>query len=471
MKLFSLAETESRGMLVMTANNHHRRTRIVATLGPASSTAEQILNLAKAGVNVFRLNFSHGSHEEHAARHKAVREAEAQVGHPLAVLADFQGPKLRVGVFENGPVMLKVGQRFRLDLDKTPGNEQRVNLPHPEIISVVDVGHRLLLDDGKLALKVLSKEKDALETEVLVSGKLSERKGVNVPDVALPIPALTEKDHKDFQFALSLGVDIVALSFVQKPEDIQEARDIAKGRAWIVTKLEKPQAVDRLEEIIRLSDALMVARGDLGVELPAEEVPVVQKRAIKEARRQGRPVIVATQMLESMIDSPAPTRAEVSDVANAVYDGADAVMLSAESAAGSFGLDAVGIMVRTVSRVECDEDWRARMDIMRPANEQTIEGAQAKSAGDVAQHSGAKALAAQTEDGRSAVLISRERPHQPIIALTNETTARRLSVAWGVFPKVVADKGDIAGAAKSFVTSGDHVVLLDSNKALSVVKI
>lgn len=454
----------------MTANNHHRRTRIVATLGPASSSPEQILSLAKAGVNVFRLNFSHGSHDEHAARHKAVREAEAKVGHPLAVLADFQGPKLRVGVFENGPVMLKAGERFRLDLDKTPGNEKRVNLPHPEIIAAVDVGHRLLLDDGKLALKVVSKEKEALETEVLVSGKLSERKGVNVPDVALPIPALTEKDHKDFKFALSLGVDIVALSFVQKPEDIKEARDIAKGQAWIVTKLEKPQAVEKLDEIIRLSDALMVARGDLGVELPAEEVPVVQKRAIKEARRQGRPVIVATQMLESMIDSPAPTRAEVSDVANAVYDGADAVMLSAESAAGSYGLDAVGVMVRTVSRVERDAEWRARMDNMRPAGEHSIQGAQAKSAGDVARHAGAAAIAVQTEDGRSAVLVSRERPHQPVVALTNETTARRLSVAWGVFPRV-ADKAELAKAASAVTKSGDHVVLLDSNKALSVVKV
>ncbi|MXV36251.1 MULTISPECIES: pyruvate kinase [unclassified Saccharibacter] len=453
----------------MTANNHHRRTRIVATLGPASSTPEQIVNLAKAGVNVFRLNFSHGSHDEHAARHKAVREAEAKVGHPLAVLADFQGPKLRVGVFENGPVMLKKGQKFRLDLDKAPGNDKRVNLPHPEIISAIDVGHRLLLDDGKMALKVLSKDKNGLETEVLVGGKLSERKGVNVPDVALPIPALTEKDHKDFKFALSLGVDIVALSFVQKPEDIQEARDIAKGQAWIVTKLEKPQAVDQLEEIIRLSDALMVARGDLGVELPAEEVPVVQKRAIKEARRQGRPVIVATQMLESMIDSPSPTRAEVSDVANAVYDGADAVMLSAESAAGGYGLDAVSIMARTVSRVERDADWRARMDNMRPVAERSIQGSQAKSAGDVARHAGASALAVQTEDGRSAVLVSRERPHQPIVALTNETTARRLSVVWGVFPKAASDKSEIASSP--VVKSGDHVVLLDSSKALSVVKV
>ncbi|GBQ07649.1 pyruvate kinase [Saccharibacter floricola] len=453
----------------MTANNHHRRTRIVATLGPASSTPEQIVNLAKAGVNVFRLNFSHGTHDEHAARHKAVREAEAKVGHPLAVLADFQGPKLRVGVFENGPVVLKKGQKFGLDLDKTPGNEKRVNLPHPEIISAIDVGHRLLLDDGKMALKVLSKNKNGLETEVLVGGKLSERKGVNVPDVALPIPALTEKDHKDFKFALSLGVDIVALSFVQKPEDIQEARDIAKGQAWIVTKLEKPQAVEQLEEIIRLSDALMVARGDLGVELPAEDVPVVQKRAIKEARRQGRPVIVATQMLESMIDSPSPTRAEVSDVANAVYDGADAVMLSAESAAGGYGLDAVSIMARTVSRVERDADWRARMDNMRPVAERSIQGSQAKSAGDVARHAGASALAVQTEDGRSAVLVSRERPHQPIVALTNETTARRLSVVWGVFAKATSDKSEIASSP--VVKSGDHVVLLDSSKALSVVKV
>ncbi|MCX5617501.1 pyruvate kinase [Bombella sp. TMW 2.2543] len=453
----------------MTANIHHRRTRIVATLGPASETAEQILNLAKIGVNVFRLNFSHGAHDEHAARHKAVREAEAKLGRPLAVLADFQGPKLRVGVFKDGPVQLKVGQKFTLDLDKTPGDAHRVNLPHPEIIGAVDVGHRLLLDDGKLALRVVKKHKEALETEVLVGGKLSERKGVNVPDVALPIPALTEKDHKDLQFALSIGVDLIALSFVQRPADIQEARDIVKGRAWIVTKLEKPQAVECLDEIIRLSDALMVARGDLGVELPAEDVPVIQKRAINEARRQGRPVIVATQMMESMISSPVATRAEVSDVANAVYDGADAVMLSAESAAGSFGPEAVATMARVTSRVEQDPEWRARMDRMRPVSEHTIQGAQAKSAFDVARNARASALAVHTENGRSAVLVSRERPHEPIVALTNETISRRLCVVWGVFPKVVSSKDDVK-AVGEFAKDGEHVVLLDSSKNLRIVK-
>lgn len=456
----------------MTANIHHRRTKIVATLGPASSSAEMILTLAKAGVNVFRLNFSHGSHEEHKARYQAIRAAEKTLGRPIAVLADLQGPKLRVGVFKNGPVMLKKGGRFRLDLDRTPGDEKRVCLPHPEIIAAVDVGHRLLLDDGKLALKVVSKTGDALQTEILVSGKLSERKGVNVPDVILPIPALTEKDRKDFDYALSLGVDIVALSFVQKPQDVKEARDIAKGRAWIVTKLEKPQAVDCLEEIIRLSDALMVARGDLGVELPAEDVPVTQKHAISEARRQGRPVIVATQMLESMIESPAPTRAEVSDVANAVYDGADAVMLSAESAAGSYPQIAVETMARIVARIEQDAEWRTRMDRLRPVAEKTIQGALAQAACDVGHILKAAALAVHTQTGRGALAVSRERPHNPVLALTEEMTARRLCVAWGVFPKIVdhvqATHGieELAGPAaeltqeSGFAKSGDHIVLL-----------
>ncbi|QHI95421.1 pyruvate kinase [Aristophania vespae] len=475
----------------MTKNMHHRRTKIVATLGPASSSPEMILTLARAGVNVFRLNFSHGSHEEHAARHKAIREAEKVVGHPIAILADLQGPKLRVGVFAAGPIMLKQGQRFRLDLDRTPGDQNRVCLPHPEIIQAVDVDHRLLLDDGKLALKVISKTIDSLETEVLVGGKLSERKGVNVPDVILPIPALTEKDRADFDYALSLGVDLVALSFVQKPEDVKEAQEIAKGRAWIVTKLEKPQAVDALEEIIHHSDALMVARGDLGVELPAEEVPVTQKRAIAEARRQGRPVIVATQMLESMIESPTPTRAEVSDVANAVYDGTDAVMLSAESAAGSYPQEAVEMMVRIVSRVERDPHWRARMDKMRPQTEHTIQGSLAQAAWDVGHSLNAAALAVHSRSGRGVITVARERPHNPVVSLTNETVARRLGLVWGVYPVVInmSDEAmgieDLDGPTAAIVKDnhmakeGEHVILLaglpfghaGSTNTLRVIKI
>ncbi|TPW35518.1 pyruvate kinase [Oecophyllibacter saccharovorans] len=456
----------------MTDKVHHRRTRIVATIGPASSTPEMILKLAQAGVNVFRLNFSHGSHEEHAARYKAIRAAEPKVGRPLGILADMQGPKLRVGVFANGPIQLKKGDRFRLDLDKTPGDQTRVNLPHPEIISAVGVGHRLLLDDGKLAMRVVAKDANGLDTEVLNDGKLSERKGVNVPDVALPIPALTEKDHADLQFALSLGVDFIALSFVQRPEDIKEAREIIKDRAWIVTKMEKPQAVECMEEIIRLSNVLMVARGDLGVELPAEEVPPTQKLAIETARRLGRPVIVATQMLESMIESPAPTRAEVSDVANAVYDGADAVMLSAESAAGQYPEVAVETMARILSRIETDPEWRKRMDQNRPPAEHTIQGSLAKAAWDVGHLISAPSMVIYTRSGRGALCISRERPYNPLLALADSPTAHRLTVAWGVFPKVVNRTSeahaveDLAPEAaqqaeqNGFAKKGDHIVML-----------
>lgn len=457
----------------MTSSSHYRRTRIVATLGPASSSPEMILSLAQAGVNVFRLNFSHGAHEDHGERHAAIRAAEEKVGHPLAILADLQGPKLRVGVFENGPVILEEGKPFRLDLDRTPGTVSRVCLPHPEIISAAKPGSHLLLDDGKLKLRVVKTGEGFLETVVVVGGKLSERKGVNVPDVTLPIPALTEKDRRDFDFALSLGVDFVALSFVQRPEDVQEAREIAAGRAAIVTKLEKPQAMDDLAAIVHLSDAIMVARGDLGVELPPEEVPVAQKRAIAEARKQCRPVIVATQMLESMIESPTPTRAEVSDVSNAVYDGADAVMLSAESAAGKYPVEAVSMMVRIAERVEQDTEWRLRMDRLRPAPDETVQSAIVQAAWQVSRTLHAGAIACRTRSGAGAMRLSRERPHCPIIALTPELwVARRLCVVWGVFPHLINSEqstqgieplaGPVAELARNmgFCETGDRVLIL-----------
>jgi pyruvate kinase len=304
-----------------------RRTKIVATLGPASSTPEMIQKLFQTGADVFRLNFSHGEHKDHAERMQMIREVEARFRRPIGVLADVQGPKLRVGRFSGGGVFLKPGQTFRLDLNPTPGDGRRATLPHPEIIVAAQEGTTLLLDDGKLRLQVTRKGPDYLETLVAVGGRLSDRKGVNVPDVVLPIPALTAKDREDLAFALSIGCDYIGLSFVQRPEDVQEARDLVKGRAWIISKLEKPQALDQLDEIIALSDAVMVARGDLGVELPPEAVPIVQKRIVRRARQLGKPVIVATQMLESMISAPTPTRAEASDVATAVFDGADAVML------------------------------------------------------------------------------------------------------------------------------------------------
>ncbi|RYI99150.1 MAG: pyruvate kinase, partial [Acetobacteraceae bacterium] len=326
-----------------------RRTKIVATLGPASSTPEVIERLYRAGADVFRLNFSHGSHADHAERISIIRALEQKVGRPIGILADVQGPKLRVGRFQGGRVQLQTGQPFRLDLSPTPGDVRRVQLPHPEIIAAAQIGTSLLLDDGKLRLRVTHVRSDHLETEIMVGGPLSDRKGVNVPDVALPIPALTAKDREDLDFVLPLGIEYIGLSFVQRPEDVAECQAICAGRALVMVKMEKPQAVENLDGIIALADCVMVARGDLGVELPAEEVPLVQKRIVRAARAAGKPVVVATQMLESMISAPAPTRAEASDVATAVFDGADAVMLSAETAAGQYPFEAVNIMDRIVA--------------------------------------------------------------------------------------------------------------------------
>ena len=410
-----------------------RRTKIVATLGPASSTPEILARLFQAGADVFRLNFSHGTHADHAARIAMIRALEAKSGHPIGILADVQGPKLRVGNFSAGRVQLKTGQKFRLDLDPTPGDLDRVTLPHPEIITAAEVGTTLLLDDGKLRLRVTRKLKDALETEVTVGGPLSDHKGVNVPDVALPIPALTAKDRDDLAFALEHGVNFIGLSFVQRPEDVLEAKEIAAGRAWIVTKMEKPQAVENLDAILDVTDAVMVARGDLGVELPPEEVPLVQKRLIRAARQRGKPVIVATQMLESMITAPAPTRAEASDVATAVFDGADAVMLSAETAAGQFPYEAVNMMDRIVARVEQDPGWRAIIDASRPEPEHHTADAIAAAARQVAHTVEASVICAFTVSGFSALRAARERPEAPVLGLTPSLdTARRLALAWGV---------------------------------------
>jgi pyruvate kinase len=424
-----------------------RRTKIIATLGPASSTTEVITRLFQTGADVFRLNFSHGSHEDHAARIASIREIEKRFDRPIGILADVQGPKLRVGKFSGGKVHLQTGQRFRLDLNPTPGDSTRVNLPHPEIIAAAAINTNLLLDDGKLRLRITHKRDDHLETEVIFGGPLSDRKGVNVPDVILPIPALTAKDRIDLDFALRAGVDYIGLSFVQRPEDVIEAKEIAAGRAWIMVKMEKPQALDNLDEIIRLSDAVMVARGDLGVELPPEEVPLAQKRIVRAARQMGKPVVVATQMLESMITAPAPTRAEASDVATAVFDGADAVMLSAETAAGQYPYEAVNIMDRIVARVEQDEGWRHITDASRPDPEGSSSDAIAAAARQVAHTIGAPLIAAFTDSGMTALRVARERPDCPILGLTpRPETARRLAVVWGVHA-VVAKEVDSFGAA------------------------
>jgi pyruvate kinase len=411
----------------------HRRTKIVATLGPASSTPEVIGRLFRAGVDVFRLNFSHGTHEDHAARIQAIRALEEETGRPIGILADVQGPKLRIGRFAAGRIHLQTGQTFRLDLDPTPGNAERVELPHPEIIEAAQIGTTLLLDDGKLRLRVTHKRPDHLICEVLVGGMLSDRKGVNVPDVVLPIPALTLKDREDLAFALEAGIDFVGLSFVQRPEDVREARELVAGRAAILTKLEKPQALENLETILGLSDAVMVARGDLGVELPPEEVPLAQKRIVRLARTLGKPVIVATQMLESMINAPAPTRAEASDVATAVFEGTDAVMLSAETAAGQFPFEAVNMMDRIIARVEQDESWRETIAQSRPEPEPSSADAIAQAARVVAHTIGARAIAAFTSSGSTARRVARERPDCPILGLTPEAAiARQLTLVWGV---------------------------------------
>ena len=456
-------------MPVRPSMRRRRRTKILATLGPASSTEEMLTRLFQIGADVFRLNFSHGTHEDHAERIRIIRSIEKHFAHPIGILADVQGPKLRVGEFRAGRVHLQTGQAFRLDLDPTPGNATRVALPHPEIIAAAGIGTTLLLDDGKLRLRVAHKRADHLETEVLVGGPLSDRKGVNVPDVVLPIPALTGKDREDLAFALDHGVDYIGLSFVQRPEDVLEARGLIAGRAWVMTKLEKPQALEHLEEIVRLSDAVMVARGDLGVELPPEDVPLAQKRIVRMARQSGKPVVVATQMLESMISAPAPTRAEASDVATAVFDGADAVMLSAETAAGQYPVEAVNIMDRIVARVEQDPGWRALMAASRPAPEHSSADAIATAARQVAETIGARAIAAFTASGATALRVARERPQCPALGLTPAlSTARKLAVAWGVHAVVTPEVASLADTVRvasevakqeGFAADGEEVVV------------
>jgi len=447
-----------------------RRTKIIATLGPASSTIEVLTRLFQAGADVFRLNFSHGTHEDHAARIVMIRELEHKFGRPIGILADVQGPKLRVGTFSGGRVHLQTGQTFILDLNPTPGNARRVNLPHPEIIAAANIGTNLLLDDGKLRLRVARKRETQLECDIVTGGQLSDRKGVNVPDVVLPIPALTVKDRADMAFALDHGVDFIGLSFVQRPEDVAEAREIAQGRAWIMTKLEKPQALDNLEAILALSDAVMVARGDLGVELPPEEVPLAQKRIVRAARRLGRPVVVATQMLESMISAPAPTRAEASDVATAVFDGADAVMLSAETAAGQYPYEAVNIMDRIIARVENDPGWRDTMAASRTPTERSSAAAITAAASDVARTIGAKAIVAYTHSGSTALRAARERPETHVLAVTPEITiGRRLSLVWGVHPVINRETHNLPETisrasrlafSEGFATHGEEIVVI-----------
>ncbi len=446
-----------------------RNAKIIATLGPASSSPDVIRRLVEAGADVFRFNMSHGEHAEHKARYEVVRALEASTGRPIGVMLDLQGPKLRVGNFREGAIDLAIGQPFRLDLSGKPGDHARVQLPHPEVFAAVSVGADMLLDDGRIRLRIEKRGKDFAETTVVTGGRLSDHKGVNLPNVALPIAAMTDKDRRDLQVGLDLGVDWVALSFVQRPEDIAEARKLIAGRAAVLVKLEKPAAVDRLDEIIEQADAIMVARGDLGVELPPESIPGLQKKVVSLARKAGKPAVVATQMLESMVNAPTPTRAEASDVATAVYDGADAVMLSAESASGAYPVEAVEMMGRIIGRVEGDSRYRQFLDTDHADPEETSADAITAAAAQVAQTVRARAIVTYSVSGSTTLRAARERPAVPIIGLTPKVgIARRLAIAWGVHCVETEDARDFSEMTEKacqvalehgFAEIGDRVVI------------
>jgi pyruvate kinase len=446
-----------------------RQAKIVATLGPASATPAVIRALFDAGADVFRLNFSHGVHADHRESFAILRQIESDTGRPIGIMMDLQGPKLRVGRLAGGGADLKAGQRFRLDMTPMEGDSLRAPLPHPEVFKALTPGTDLLLDDGKLRLRVEECGADFAETTVITGGRLSDRKGVNVPGALLPISALTEKDRTDLQVGLDLGVDWVALSFVQRPEDVAEARRLIAGRAAVLVKLEKPQAIERLEELIELADAVMVARGDLGVEMPPEDVPPLQKRIIAAGREAGKPVVVATQMLDSMVHAPAPTRAEASDVATAVYDGADAIMLSAESASGDFPVEAVEMMNRIATSAESDPTHYARVHFTETLPDATTNDAIARAASEIVRTVGAAAIVCFTSSGSTARRVARERPTVPLLVLTPSLkTARRLGILWGahaVRTKDVHSFEEMVGKSKrmalrhGLAKGGDRIIV------------
>jgi pyruvate kinase len=415
-----------------------------------------IRDLYLAGADAFRINMSHGAHEDHATRISSIRALEKEFGRPTTILADLQGPKLRVGTFANDSVLLKTGDTFVLDRDDTPGDATRVNLPHPEIHAALLPETRLLLDDGKLVLRVKSLGADRIVTQVEVGGILSNRKGVNVPDVVVPMAAMTEKDRRDLSFAMQQGADWVALSFVQRPEDLAEARKLMGGYGALMAKIEKPAAVQRLEELLEVADGVMVARGDLGVELPPQAVPPLQKQIVAAARRMGRTVVVATQMLESMIQAPTPTRAEVSDVATAVYDGADAVMLSAETAAGAWPVEAVTIMDRIAQSVEADPGYQARVQFTETVADPTTADALSEAASSVIGIVGASAIVCFTGTGSTARRVSRERPQVPLLVLTPKLdAARRMGLLWGAHAVHTRD----IGSFEEMIAKGKRMAL------------
>ncbi len=450
--------------------NRARRARIVATLGPASRAPGTVKALAQAGVDVFRLNFSHGSHEDHAAALKAVRGAEMALQRPLGVLADLQGPKLRLGRFKDVEIAVKPGHRLRLDLDPAPGDETRVQMPHPEIFKALRTGMALLIDDGRVRLRVADRADDWAEVVVESGSKLSDRKGVAVPDAVIPVSALTPKDREDLAFALRIGVDWVALSFVQKAEDMAELKRLVGGKAACLAKIEKPQALNDLESILDYCDGVMVARGDLGVELDPEEVPVAQKKILRAARQRGVPAIVATQMLESMTSSPAPTRAEASDVANAVYEGADALMLSAETASGDYPLETVEIMNRIIERVERDPLWPGLMDAEHAGMDIHDVDALVAAARKAAEAQSTACMVVFTTLGGTARRMSRERPLQPVLTLTpNPDTARRLSLVWGLEPRLGKEPASLEDVTEDAVQSAMRYGLAEPGQRILIL--
>jgi len=447
-----------------------RKVKILATLGPASNNAAMLRRLFKAGADAFRVNLSHGDHKTHARTIKAIRAMEKEFGRPIAVLCDLQGPKLRVGSFAGGQATIAHGRKFTLDRDPKPGDATRVCLPHPELFEVLHAGQRLLINDGKIRLRVTEAKKDKIVCTAEVGGVISDRKGVNVPDAEVPIPALTDKDRADLAFAVEQGADWIALSFVQRPEDLAEARKLMGGKGALCAKIEKPQAINRLDEIIALADAVMVARGDLGVELRPEEVPPLQKRIVNATRLTGKPVIVATQMLESMIESPAPTRAEVSDVANAVYDGVDAVMLSAETAAGQWPEEAVLMMDSIARQVERDAAYRQRVRLLETRPDPTTADALAHACMTIADTVAISTITVFTSTGSSARRVSRERPAVPVLVLTpSHAVARKVALLWGAHPVTIREidsfeemiaKGKRMALRHGFGGAGDKLVVM-----------
>jgi len=446
-----------------------RRTKILATLGPASSSKEKIIELFNAGADLFRINMSHSSHEMLNELVAILRAAEKEVGRPIGILADLQGPKLRLGEFKDDAITVEAGDKIILDLNEALGTQKRIHVPHPEIIDALEPGHRILIDDGKVTLKVLKASKKEALAEVISGTKLSSRKGISLPDSDLAVSSLTKKDYADLDAALAAEVDWVAISFVQRPEDVAEVRKIAKGRAGILSKIEKPQALIKLDEIIELSDAIMVARGDLGVEVPIEQVPGLQKQMTRACRKAGKPVVVATQMLESMITAPMPTRAEVSDVGTAVFEGADAIMLSAESAVGDYPIEAVSMMDKIATQIEQDQNYEGIISAQRAEPEPTGADAISLAARQIAETLNLSAIVCYTGSGTTGLRAARERPSVPIIALSPvPRTARRLSIVWGLHCVVTQDANDLddmvdracrIAASEKFAKPGDRVII------------